>query len=92
MATVPLACQGAFQGKPPREAYFVKCDRETTTQTERLSPAHTSPSCRWYSFVCALEGARVSHVGAFLQNLFRINLSFVNILVGFAPLKPAESS
>ena len=45
--------QGAFQGKSPREAYFVKCDKETTTQTD-------------------------------------INLGIVNILVGFAPLKPAE--
>lgn len=45
--------QGAFQGKSPREAYFVKCDRETTTQTD-------------------------------------INLGIVNIVVGFAPLKPAE--
>jgi phage tail sheath protein FI len=45
--------QGAFQGKSPREAYFVKCDRETTTQTD-------------------------------------INLGIVNIIVGFAPLKPAE--
>ncbi len=45
--------QGAFQGTTPREAYFVKCDRETTTQTD-------------------------------------INLGIVNILVGFAPLKPAE--
>ncbi len=45
--------QGAFQGLTPREAYFVKCDRETTTQTD-------------------------------------INLGIVNILVGFAPLKPAE--
>lgn len=26
--------QGAFQGRTPREAYFVKCDRETTTQTD----------------------------------------------------------
>lgn len=26
--------QGAFQGKTPREAYFVKCDRETTTQAD----------------------------------------------------------
>jgi uncharacterized protein len=26
--------QGAFQGRSPREAYFVKCDRETTTQTD----------------------------------------------------------
>ena len=45
--------QGAFQGRSPREAYFVKCDRETTTQAD-------------------------------------INLGIVNILVGFAPLKPAE--
>ena len=45
--------QGAFQGTTPREAYFVKCDRETTTQNDR-------------------------------------NLGIVNILVGFAPLKPAE--
>ena len=45
--------QGAFQGTTPREAYFVKCDSETTTQTD-------------------------------------INLGIVNILVGFAPLKPAE--
>ena len=26
--------QGAFQGTTPREAYFVKCDGETTTQTD----------------------------------------------------------
>ena len=26
--------QGAFQGKSPREAYFVKCDRETTIQND----------------------------------------------------------
>lgn len=26
--------QGAFQGSSPREAYFVKCDRETTTQND----------------------------------------------------------
>jgi phage tail sheath protein FI len=45
--------QGAFQGTTPREAYFVKCDKETTTQTD-------------------------------------INLGIVNIIVGFAPLKPAE--
>jgi hypothetical protein len=45
--------QGAFQGTTPREAYFVKCDRETTTQND-------------------------------------INKGIVNILVGFAPLKPAE--
>lgn len=45
--------QGAFQGKSPREAYFVKCDSETTTQNDR-------------------------------------NLGIVNIVVGFAPLKPAE--
>ncbi|CAG0951105.1 hypothetical protein BURK2_00203 [Burkholderiales bacterium] len=45
--------QGAFQGSSPREAYFVKCDKETTTQND-------------------------------------INLGVVNIVVGFAPLKPAE--
>jgi len=45
--------QGAFQGKSPREAYFVKCDRETTTQAD-------------------------------------IDQGVVNIVVGFAPLKPAE--
>jgi phage tail sheath protein FI len=45
--------QGAFQGSSPREAYFVKCDSETTTQAD-------------------------------------INLGVVNIVVGFAPLKPAE--
>lgn len=26
--------QGAFQGRTPREAYFVKCDSETTTQAD----------------------------------------------------------
>ncbi|HXI45918.1 MAG TPA: phage tail sheath C-terminal domain-containing protein [Candidatus Acidoferrales bacterium] len=26
--------QGAFQGRSPREAYFVRCDRETTTQND----------------------------------------------------------
>jgi phage tail sheath protein FI len=26
--------QGAFQGKTPAEAYFVKCDKETTTQSD----------------------------------------------------------
>lgn len=26
--------QGAFQGATPREAYFVKCDKETTTQSD----------------------------------------------------------
>ena len=45
--------QGAFQGTTPRDAYFVKCDQETTTQND-------------------------------------INLGIVNIVVGFAPLKPAE--
>jgi phage tail sheath protein FI len=45
--------QGAFQGKSPKEAYLVKCDKETTTQND-------------------------------------INLGVVNVLVGFAPLKPAE--
>ena len=45
--------QGAFQGASPREAYFVKCDCESTTQAD-------------------------------------INLGVVNVVVGFAPLKPAE--
>ncbi|HEV7588173.1 MAG TPA: phage tail sheath subtilisin-like domain-containing protein [Longimicrobium sp.] len=45
--------QGAFQGRTPRDAYFVKCDANTTTQADR-------------------------------------NLGIVNVLVGFAPLKPAE--
>ena len=26
--------QGAFQGKSPAEAYFVRCDKETTTQND----------------------------------------------------------
>lgn len=45
--------KGAFQGTTPKEAYFVKCDKETTTQ-------------------------------------YDIDRGIVNILVGFAPLKPAE--
>ena len=45
--------QGAFQGTTPRDAYFVKCDKETTPQND-------------------------------------INLGIVNIVVGFAPLKPTE--
>lgn len=45
--------QGAFQGSTPRDAYFVRCDKDTTTQAD-------------------------------------IDLGVVNILVGFAPLKPAE--
>jgi uncharacterized protein len=45
--------QGAFQGATPRDAFLVKCDRETTTQDD-------------------------------------IDRGVVNILVGFAPLKPAE--
>lgn len=45
--------KGAFQGQTPKDAYLVKCDSETTTQTD-------------------------------------INHGIVNILVGFAPLKPAE--
>ena len=45
--------QGAFQGTNPKDAFFVKCDAETTTQDDR-------------------------------------NKGIVNILVGFAPLKPAE--
>lgn len=45
--------QGAFQGRSAGEAYFVKCDHETTTQND-------------------------------------INQGVVNVVVGFAPLKPAE--
>jgi len=45
--------QGAFQGQTPQQAYFVKCDKDTTTQND-------------------------------------IDLGIVNIIVGFAPLKPAE--
>jgi phage tail sheath protein FI len=45
--------QGAFQGATPREAYFVRCGRDTTTATDQ-------------------------------------DLGIVNIVVGFAPLKPAE--
>lgn len=45
--------KGAFQGGSPKDAYFVKCDKESTTQSD-------------------------------------INLGIVNIVVGFAPLKPAE--
>jgi hypothetical protein len=45
--------QGAFQGTTPQDAYFVRCDEETTTQ-------------------------------------YDIDRGIVNILVGFAPLKPAE--
>jgi phage tail sheath protein FI len=45
--------QGAFQGGSPAEAFFVKCDDETTTQAD-------------------------------------IDAGVVNVLVGFAPLKPAE--
>jgi hypothetical protein len=44
---------GAFQGKTPNDAFFVKCDNQTTTQAD-------------------------------------IDAGIVNILVGFAPLKPAE--
>jgi uncharacterized protein len=45
--------QGAFQGATPDQAYFVKCDSETTTQAD-------------------------------------IDQGIVNIIVGFAPLEPAE--
>jgi len=45
--------QGAFQGATPKDAYFVKCDKETNPQND-------------------------------------INRGIVNIVVGFAPLKPAE--
>ncbi len=45
--------QGAFQGTTPREAYFVKCDKETAMQDGLTS-------------------------------------GVVNIIIGFAPLRPAE--
>jgi phage tail sheath protein FI len=45
--------RGAFQGATPREAFFVRCDADTTNQ-------------------------------------YDIDRGIVNILVGFAPLKPAE--
>jgi hypothetical protein len=45
--------QGAFAGASPKEAYLVKCDKETTPQAD-------------------------------------VNLGRVNVLIGFAPLKPAE--
>ena len=48
-----LFIQGYFQGSTPSQAYFVKCDSETTTQTD-------------------------------------IDNGVVNIVVGFAPLYPAE--
>lgn len=50
---MPLYRQGAFQGSSAEQAFFVKCDSETTTQDD-------------------------------------INNGIVNVLVGFAPLKPAE--
>jgi phage tail sheath protein FI len=45
--------QGAFEGATPALAFFIKCDSETTTQTD-------------------------------------IDNGLVNIVVGFASLKPAE--
>lgn len=45
--------EGALQGRTPSEAYFVKCDRSTMTESD-------------------------------------INNGIVNIVIGFAPLKPAE--
>ncbi|GAA1924145.1 hypothetical protein GCM10009716_35630 [Streptomyces sodiiphilus] len=45
--------RGAFQGSSPRESYFVKCDKDTTTQAD-------------------------------------IDRGIVNVVVGFAPVKPAE--
>jgi uncharacterized protein len=45
--------QGAFQGQKASDAYFVRCDKDTTTQAD-------------------------------------INLGIVNVVVGFAPLQPAE--
>ena len=48
-----LFMKGAFQGTDPKKAYFVKCDDETTTETD-------------------------------------IARGIVNIIVGFAPKRPAE--
>jgi phage tail sheath protein FI len=45
--------QGAFQGASPKNAYFVKCDAQTTTQND-------------------------------------LNNGVVNLMIGFAPLRPAE--
>jgi phage tail sheath protein FI len=45
--------QGAFAGRSPRDAYFVKCDGETTTAAD-------------------------------------VDAGIVNVVIGFAPLKPAE--
>ncbi|AUX23324.1 tail protein [Sorangium cellulosum] len=45
--------QGAFAGRTPAEAYFVKCDADTTTQAD-------------------------------------IDAGIVNVIIGFAPVKPAE--
>jgi uncharacterized protein len=48
-----LFTQGAFEGSTPSQAFFVKCDSETTTQAD-------------------------------------IDQGIVNIVIGFAPLEPAE--
>jgi phage tail sheath protein FI len=48
-----LFSEGRLQGTTPQAAYFVKCDRSTTTQTD-------------------------------------IDNDYVNVLVGFAAVKPAE--
>jgi phage tail sheath protein FI len=34
--------QGAFQGSSPRDAYFVKCDKETRRRTTSTSGSSTS--------------------------------------------------
>ena len=46
--------QGAFQGTTPREAYFVKCDKETTTQND-INLRHRQHPGR----LCAAEAGRV---------------------------------
>jgi uncharacterized protein len=48
-----LFTRGAFQGTTPHEAFVVKCDGESTTQSD-------------------------------------LDAGIVNIVVGFAPLKPSE--
>lgn len=48
-----LFVQGAFEGQTPREAYFVRCDSSTTSQSD-------------------------------------IDQGLLNVVIGFAPLRPAE--
>lgn len=51
---------GAFQGKTPKDAYFVKCDNETTSQTDiyngviNIVVGFTSETCR----ICSSSNTR----------------------------------